>query len=125
MELNREQIINALECCLVESNCRGCPLHHQYETDCLKYAGEKALKLIKQLTEENERLRGIIEEARGYKDELERILPCAFANEKADALNTLQTMFAMRFGTYTDKDMTPISEVFRLLDKFIKEMLEV
>ena len=54
MELNREQIIKALECCLVESNCTDCPLHHQYEIDCLKYAGVKALSLIKELTEENE-----------------------------------------------------------------------
>ena len=56
MELNREQIIKALDCCLVESNCTGCPLHHQYETDCLKYAGKKALSLINELTEENESL---------------------------------------------------------------------
>lgn len=54
MELNREQVIKALECCLVESNCTDCTLHHQYETDCLKYAGVKALALIKEITEENE-----------------------------------------------------------------------
>lgn len=54
MELNREQIVKAFECCFVESNCAGCPLHHQYKIDCLKYAGEKALLLIKELTDENE-----------------------------------------------------------------------
>jgi hypothetical protein len=31
---------------------------------------------------------------------------------------------AMHYGTYTDKDMTPIAEVFSLLDQIAKEMLE-
>ena len=43
----------------------------------------------------------------------------------ADTVSELQTRFAMHYGTYTDKDMTPITEVFRLLDQIAKEMLEV
>lgn len=42
----------------------------------------------------------------------------------ADTLENIKFQFAMRFGTYTDKDMTPIAEVFRLLDQIAKEMLE-
>ena len=39
-------------------------------------------------------------------------------------IEKIKLMFTMRFGTYTDGDMTPIKEVFTLLDKFEKEMLE-
>lgn len=39
-----------------------------------------------------------------------------------DALSALQTMFAVHFGTYTDKDMTPISKVFSLMKKFKEEV---
>ena len=65
MELNREQIIKALECCVSADTfdaCRsGCPLFEKGDDcECIfeptalhKYA----LSLIKELTEENERLR--------------------------------------------------------------------
>ena len=43
---------------------------------------------------------------------------------RADTIEKIKLMFAMHFGTYTDGDMTPIKEVFSLLDKFEKEMLE-
>ena len=57
MELNREQIINSLECC-TKPECGDCPYdgdellrpcHHNMMLD--------ALALIRELTEENERLR--------------------------------------------------------------------
>lgn len=55
MELNREQIVKALECCSDGGRCNDCP----YDSDCfiphwgvVKYA----LALIRELTEENERL---------------------------------------------------------------------
>lgn len=60
MELNREQIIKALECCLEENYCATCP--------AIDYCGgvdnltEKALSLINELTEENERLKEINKE---------------------------------------------------------------
>jgi hypothetical protein len=59
MELNREKIIKALECCVVNSNCNGCPFWEGYVThrNCLQTACKNALSLIKELTEENERLR--------------------------------------------------------------------
>ena len=68
--MERTEIIKALECCLVESNCTGCPLRHQYETDCLEYAGKKALSLIKELTEENAKLNNLITEIEKEKAEL-------------------------------------------------------
>ena len=58
MELNREQIIKALECC-TRQNCNGCPLCDALGDSndaCLDIIPPKILSLIKELTEENERL---------------------------------------------------------------------
>ena len=100
--LNAEQIIKALECCLVENDCTGCPLHHQYKIDCLKYAGEKALSLIKELTEENERLR-----ADTVRKMLERI--------KEDAISVSLLSNPPKFMLEIREDA---------LDQIAKEMLE-
>ena len=55
MELNAEQIIKALECCS-KGTCMACPLKEDY-SPCLNTVAYSALSLIKELTEENERLR--------------------------------------------------------------------
>ena len=56
MELNREQIIKALECCTSETGCTECP-HFPSLMGCSRQNMRDALSLIKELTEENERLR--------------------------------------------------------------------
>ena len=58
-ELNREQIIKALECCISEVKqddcpCDACPYK---DNGCNRNLLPDALSLIKELTEENERLR--------------------------------------------------------------------
>ena len=57
-ELNREQIIKALECC-IKTQCENCcnlgDWHEQW--NCMTNLMSKALTLIKELTEENERWR--------------------------------------------------------------------
>ena len=57
MEFNAEQIKRVLEHCTnwaVETGCKGCP----YDGDCIEMdVMNDALSLIKELTEENERLR--------------------------------------------------------------------
>ena len=57
MELNREQIIKALECCSSPSirDCQECP--YNKINDCFRLVYKNSLSLIKELTEENERLR--------------------------------------------------------------------
>lgn len=55
MELNREQIIKALECC-PNCNCIICPYSHAANFDCRDEMMKHALTLIKELTEENEDL---------------------------------------------------------------------
>ena len=54
-ELNREQIIKALECCDY-GDCYPCP-YRSIGVGCVQEAQSKALALINELTEENERLR--------------------------------------------------------------------
>ena len=57
MKLNREQIIKALECCISGDDCTLCPLCDERSCPCV--LNENALSLIKELTEENERLKGL------------------------------------------------------------------
>jgi hypothetical protein len=61
MELNREQIIKALECCS-KTNCKECPYTPSGKVDifditCSINMARDTLTLIKELTEENERLK--------------------------------------------------------------------
>lgn len=180
MELKRDEIIKAMECCYDNTlSCIDCPfqapdkymecsgltlsalalikelteekkksdrvfsdLYKEAETylaqrDCLR-------NLVKNLTEENERLRAenkaLINENEELKnqiqepffdeedvdlyDEFTKLLTEGIREAKANNVSEIKTRFAMRYGTYTDKDMTPITEVFRLLDRIAKEMLE-
>lgn len=53
--MNTEQIIKALECCFVKSNCNGCSMLGQ--CDCLRIVGRDAHALIKELQAHNENLK--------------------------------------------------------------------
>ena len=72
MELKRDEIIKALECCKSDdmTHCRRCP----YDTGlyCMCNMSADALSLINELTEENERLRAIPEQL--HKEMSERIV---------------------------------------------------
>ena len=59
MELNREQIIKALECISRTEDvlCAGCDYRKYDGLTCHRIGAKNALTLIKELTEENERLR--------------------------------------------------------------------
>jgi DNA anti-recombination protein RmuC len=83
----------------------------------------------KQLTNDNQELKNqlqeeISEEDIDLFDEFTRLLNEGIRDAKANNLSEIKTRFALRYGTYTDKDMTPITEVFRILDRIAKEMLE-
>ena len=59
MKSNREQIVKALECCIVQhTECRKCPLLYTAceSGACYKQSKIDALALIKELTEENSNL---------------------------------------------------------------------
>jgi hypothetical protein len=81
----------------------------QYEIENIALSAE-----IEWLTNENKRLNKLLD------DKCDRCIE----RERADTMSELQTRVAIHFGTYTDKDMTPIADVFRLLDQIAKEMLE-
>ena len=90
MELKREDIVKALECCLTLEYgvaCKGCPLSYKDERrmDCLELLMKSALSLIKELTEENERLTGTLEEVTKRIDNLIEKTPIAFDYERAQA----------------------------------------
>jgi hypothetical protein len=119
--LDAEQAINELETqtkyakfienkgVLLSAKCA------QFALDNIMYYEQR----IKELTEEKERLKRLCElRERDHNDALDLLYKA-----EADTLENIKIQFAMRFGTYTDKDMTPITEVFRLLDKIAKEMI--
>ena len=74
MELNREQIIKALECCGSQnlSDCRGCP--YEPEVKCHRLAITNALALIKAQAEDytalDEQYRMLYEENERRRDQL-------------------------------------------------------
>ena len=126
-ELNREQIMKAMECCYNNNlSCLDCPFQ---ETDKYIECSSltiSALALIKELTEENERLKSV-EFTCGFVKP-HKVLECPIfdeiANAKANTLREVQEKFALRYGTYTDKDFTKIVDVFMLLEQIEKEMME-
>ena len=53
--MEKDLIIKALECCFSDGSCDGCP--YTERVDCRRELERNALSLIKELTEENERLK--------------------------------------------------------------------
>lgn len=74
---------------------------------------------IRKLTEENERLRAIIEVTKAYCDKLEQIVPIAFANEKADIVREMQERI-----TEHATNGYPRKVRLDVIDQIAKEMLE-
>lgn len=74
MELNRDQIIKALECCGTENKCcSSCPLAKDY-SPCSKTMANNALALVKAQAEDytalDEKYRMLYEENERRKDQL-------------------------------------------------------
>ena len=87
MELNREQIIKALECCKspLSSDCENCSYTGKRLEDgvyegCVNCLVGDALSLIKELTEENERLSQSLANSKSI-----------LANSKADTVRKMET----------------------------------
>lgn len=77
-ELNREQIIKALECCIKNQceNCCQCGNWHE-QWNCMTFLMKNAVALIKELTEENEKL---------HASYTELTLKCASLTEENERL---------------------------------------
>ena len=109
MELNAEQLMKALECCITQgAECRKCPFMHTQDL-CYREIKRKALALIKQLIEENEDLKAIAEQ---YQKQ--------FEEAKADTAREMQSEIkdrCIKGGIYP-------AFVARTIDQIAKEMLE-
>ena len=107
MELNREQIIKALECC-VKSECNKCPLR---DGRCANgEMGRLSLSLIKELNEENEELL-----------EKNSNLHAACWELRADTVRKMQTEIKKTFSAICKGEMV---DLYRIIDQIAKEMLE-
>ena len=127
MKLNREQIIKALECCYMQElehneNCPECHYTDLYP-NCAEYLGKHAFALIKELTEENERLR---EKADRNLENLKAVLEEISENTiVADTVRKMQerlkTKSKVRINTIFGKCLMLTDED---IDQIAKEMLE-
>ena len=129
MELNREQIIKALECCQTQydRNCYECPYgRHRTRSisviTCSSILRKDLLSLVNELTEENERLSGKVaeyEEERKYHFEMSRK---RIAEAKADTVRKMQERLHERkvsYGNITFR-VVPIDDI----DQIAEEMAE-
>ena len=82
MELNREQVIKALECCRGKG-CKGCPLQPKESLSiCITQISQNALSLIKELT---------------------RKLECA--NLEIECKEHICESYMLQYGTVADKEV--------------------
>ena len=117
MELNKEQIIKALECCktVSELDCKTCGYKGKIGDDgayigCVNCLIADALALIQELTEENERLR---DTAYRLESEVHR--------ERADTVKKMQNELKKTFSALCKGEMV---DLYRIIEQIAKEMLE-
>lgn len=112
MELNREQIIKALECCDADNpTCGECPFYDNH--DYCWNVNKQALALIKELTEENDRLRDT-----AYR------LECEVHRERADTVGKMQHKIWLEFSDCTEEEEISVGSFRASVDQIAKEMLE-
>lgn len=64
-----KDIIKALECCNVETDCKRCPLYKEHFTQCIDIACKNALDLITRQQAEIERLKTELDFAKAFRKE--------------------------------------------------------
>lgn len=135
MELNREQIIKALECCASKGGCKKCPLQPKESLAiCVTQISKNALAIIKELTEENKRLRAAVRtdmvlcraRGSGKTEFLRNTIRIRVDTIVADTVRKMQELFKERLDIsvcgYSTEEVK--SECFETLDQIAKEMLE-
>lgn len=144
-KLNREQIIKALECCTSGINhkgdipCLDCPYdecnivggtsERQITGTCQSWLKKDALSLIKELTEENERLRESTDNELRYTKELVETLHKVHEEKvqkaKADTVQKMQERLMECFNNEVEHlAMYTEAQVIFAIDQIAKEMLE-
>ena len=123
MELKRDDIIKALECCANKAEgclCSDCPfVRSRYCTNRLR---ENALLLIKELTEENERLNQTITQLGKNNDEIARVYPLAIKEAEANTVRKMQGILENRINNKLSYHGWFIKET--VIAGVVKEMLE-
>lgn len=115
MELNAEQIMEALECCASEKYiCTQCPIDEKIKDDCEcgKVVARNALALIKQLTQAHEMLSESYDHLEKTKDEL------LAERSRLTEANAIQTITAIEL----DKQVQRLTEENVRLSKEIADL---
>ena len=116
--MEKDLIIKALECCFSDGSCDGCP--YTERVDCRRELERNALSLIKELTEENERLRGCVMSEEQVRNIANETIQQGIFIIKADTVRKMQSEIEARCikgGIYP-------AFVARVVDEVVKEMLE-
>ena len=126
MGLNREQIIKAIEHCFSDRPCSKCEWH-EVGNGCLSKLEQTAISLIKELTEENERLKRTQVVQHIHIDEQFR-KECEYEMKqlKADTVKKMQERLTSFFANddtlkYIEVDAEYINEQ---IDHITEEILE-
>lgn len=131
MELNREEIIKALEVCVTDSiSCTSCPLEDY--SPCSNIIVDNALALIKELIGENERLHASCTEltrrtqdnVRSDNEELRKSNECDVRKLIADTVRKMQERINAHFDSDSVYFRNSHGYVRSVVDQIAKEMLE-
>ena len=118
MELKRDEIIKALECCTYGGDfnksqvevCSPCP--YFTEGNCTDVLKENALFLINEL----------IEGIKSRDDTISRFVE-TMPLVKADTLRELQIRLTREVGTYLSISIIKVEDMFKLIDQIVEEMI--
>ena len=125
MELNREQIVKALECCVDGNSCEECPYDSAVLTVCTTNMARDALALIRELTEEKER---IAHESACHRqtviDNLQRSLEYLYEETERVKADTVRKMQERLKAQFCDMCEYGGYDVRRTIDQIAQEMLE-
>lgn len=137
MELNREQIVKAMEDCINRPKCIDYPNLTLCSGHDFEYLLVQALDLIKELTEENERLSEELAKSYNALDEQmnfycsftkSKIQNCPIDDEvakaKADTVRKMQERLKESLDDFYTTGEDALLDVPDLIDQIVKEMLE-
>lgn len=119
MELNKEQTIKICECC-VKNECDKCPIFKEADY-CIDILAPNIIALIKELTEENERLAERVLAENHLRNQVEYMLKTV----KSDTVRE----FAERLKKCFDNEIEHLAiytegQVLFAIDQIAKEMVE-
>ena len=116
--MERNEIIKALECISRTEDvlCEGCSYRKYDGLACHRIGAKNALALIKELTDENERLSQSLANSKSI-----------LANSKADTVRKMQERLKARYKLPTSNEAYTITpfHLHEFIDQIAKEMLGV